>query len=317
LRDDPLSTDILFNLGKAEMYAGNPQKNVQYSEKIRQIDPSSVYGYTSALQAYLWLGRYDLMWPWFVKYFPVDPEDFEMWAHLGYYSHMIGASEWADRYLNHAIELGPNEPAVLKCHALTLVQQRRFDEALVIARKALEAGLDDRWFSNQAFLRLVRDEALQTGDYESSRRWYLKVQPELFEDPPSITVDNIYAAADLALLLQETGETERADSLIRAGLAWYRQTQSATMHGYLTTIVDVSLLALSGGGEAALDTLREAVDQGWKYDWRWHMSNKNLDSIRGESGFQELEARLERETADQLEAVRALPDMGEFDLRSN
>jgi TolB-like protein/Tfp pilus assembly protein PilF len=317
LRDDPLSTDILFNLGKAEMYAGNPQKNVQYSEKIRQIDPSSVYGYTSALQAYLWLGRYDLMWPWFVKYFPVDPEDFEMWAHLGYYSHMIGASEWADRYLNHAIELGPNEPAVLKCHALTLVQQGRFDEALVIARKALEAGLDDRWFSNQAFLRLVRDVALQTGDYESARRWYLKVHPELFEDPPSITVDNIYAAADLALLLQETGETELADSLTHAALAWYRRTQPATMHGYLTTIVDVSLLALSGDGEAALDTLREAVDQGWKYDWQWHMSNKNLDSIRSESGFQELEAWLERETADQLEAVRALPDMGEFDLRSN
>jgi hypothetical protein len=47
------------------------------------------------------------------------------------------------------------------------------------------------------------------------------------------------------------------------------------------------------------------------------MSNKNLDSIRSEPGFQELEAWLERETADQLEAVRALPDMGEFDLRSN
>ncbi len=93
-----------------EMYAGNPGKNVQYSEKIRQIDPSSVSGYVSALQAYLWLGRY--------------------------------------------------------------------------------------------------------------------------------------------------------------GLAWYRQTQPATMHGYQTTIVDLSLLALSGDGTAALEALREAVEQGWKYEWR-------------------------------------------------
>ena len=68
---------------------------------------------------------------------------------------------------------------------------------------------------------------------------------------------------------------------------------------------------------AALETLGEAVDQGWKYDWRWHLSNPNLDSIRDTPRFRELEARLERETAEQLVAIRALPDMGEYDLRSS
>ena len=121
----------------------------------------------------------------------------------------------------------------------------------------------------------------------------------------------------MALLLQLSGEAERADALIQAGLAWYRQTQPATMHGYLTTIVDVSLLALSGDDELAMETLSAAVEQGWKYDWRWHLGNKNLDSIRGEPGFEEIESRLERETALQLEAIRSLPDMGEFDLRSS
>ena len=316
LQDNPLSTEILFNLGKAEMYAGRPEKNVQYSERIRQIEATSVYGYTSALQAYLWLGRYDLMWPWFVKSFALDPEDFEMWAHLGWYSHLLGSPEWGDRYLNQALKLGPNEPAVLKCQAYALVQQERFSEALTVAQHALGASMDDRWFSNQVFLRLVRDDALHTGDLDTARQWYLNVYPELFEDSPSITIDNIYAAADLALLLQQSGEAERADALIQEGLAWYGQTQPATMHGYLTTIVDVSLLALSGDDELAMETLNAAVEQGWKYDWRWHLANKNLDSIRGEPRFEEIESRLERETALQLEAIRNLPDMGEFDLRS-
>ena len=316
LRDDPLSTEILFNLGKAEMYAGRPDKNVQYGERIRQIEPTSVYGYTSALQAYLWLGRYDLMWPWYVNSFPLNPEDFEMWAHLGWYSHLLGSPEWGDRYLNQALKLGPNEPAVLKCQAYALVQQERFSEALTVAQHALGASMDDRWFSNQVFLRLVRDDAFQTGDLDTARQWYLNVYPELFEDRPSITIDNIYAAADLALLLQQSGEAERADALIQEGLAWYGQTQPATMHGYLNTIVDVSLLALSGDDELAMETLNAAVEQGWKYDWRWHLANKNLDSIRGEPRFEEIESRLERETALQLEAIRNLPDMGEFDLRS-
>jgi TolB-like protein/cytochrome c-type biogenesis protein CcmH/NrfG len=316
LRDDPLSTEILFNLGKAEMYAGRPEKNVQYSERIRQIEPTSVYGYTSALQAYLWLGRFDLAIPWFVKFFEVDPDDFEIWGHLGWNYHMLGAGEWGDRYLDKALEIAPNEPAVLKCYAYALVQQDRFPEALAIAQRALEADMDDRWYSNSVFLRLVRDDALVTGDLGPSRQWYLKVHPELFESAPTISVDNIYAAADLSLLLQRNGEAEQADRIIQAGLAWYQQTQSAAMHGYLTSIVDVSLLALSGDDASALNALGEAAEEGWKYDWRWHLANKNLDSIRSQPRFAEIEARFERETAEQLLVLRALPDMGAFDLRS-
>jgi hypothetical protein len=117
--------------------------------------------------------------------------------------------------------------------------------------------------------------------------------------------------------LKHSGETSQADRLIQSGLDWYRQNQPATMHGYLTTIVDVSLLALSGDDKAALHTLGDAVDQGWKYDWQWHLGNPNLDPIRDTPRFRDLEARLERETAEQLAAVRALPDMGEYDLRNS
>ena len=316
LRDDPLSTEILFNLGKAEMYAGHPEKNVHYSERIRQIDPSSVYGYTSALQANLWLGRYDLAIPWFVKFFEVDPNDFELWAHLGWYVHMLGDADLGDRYLDRAIKLGRDEPAVLKCRAYVSVQQGRMAKAVEIAQQALEAGLDDRWNSNSVFLRLIRDEALNTGNYDVAEQWYLAVHPELFEDSLIITVDNIYAASDLALLLHRAGETVQGDALILAGLDWYRKTQPDASHGYLTGIVDVSLLALNREPDSAMETLREAVDQGWKSDWRWHISNPNLDSIRTKPGFGEIVARLERETAEQLEAIRALPYMGEFDLRN-
>jgi len=257
------------------------------------------------------------MWPWYVKYYPIDPEDFEMWSHQAYYSYLLGAPEWGDRYLERALELGPDEPAVLKCHAFILQQQGRFNEALALAQRALDAEMSDRWFSRSAFLRMVRDDALRKGDLDSARMRYLDVYPELFEDQPVITVDNIHAAADLTMLLKQTGETEKAGRLIQAGLEWYRQNQPDHMHGYLTTIVDVSFLALNGDDEAALKALGEAVEQGWKYDWRWHMGNPNLDSIRDTPRFAELETRLERETAEQHAAVQALPDMGEFDLRSS
>ena len=46
------------------------------------------------------------------------------------------------------------------------------------------------------------------------------------------------------------------------------------------------------------------------------MGNPNLDAIRNTPEFVKIETRLERETAGQLEAIRALPGMGEYDLRN-
>jgi plasmid maintenance system antidote protein VapI len=43
---------------------------------------------------------------------------------------------------------------------------------------------------------------------------------------------------------------------------------------------------------------------------------ETLASLRNEPRFQQIAARLEKDTATQLEAIRALPNMGKFDLRS-
>jgi len=315
LENDPLSVDILFQLGRAEMYVGNVQKNVQYAQRILEIDPASVQGYAGLVQSYTWIGRYDLMWPWFIKFLAVDPDDFENWAHLALDANQVGAFDLSDRYMDGARRLGAEEPAVLKCYVQVLALRGRKDEAIVIARRALEAGLDDRWFSHRVFLRLVRDDALQTGDFSDALGWYRDLHPELFRSVPEITIDNVNAAANLALLLRRAGEADRADMLIDAGLAWYRQTQPAKGHGYLVNIVDVQLLALNGEKDAALATLQRAVDRGWGFAWQWNTENENLASIRGDAQFQAIIAQLEDRMVTQLEAIRALPDMGEYDLR--
>ena len=315
LQNDPLSVQILSNLGKSAMYTGDPEQNIAYSKRILEIDPSSSYGYTGLLQAYAWMGRYDLEWPWIIKAITVDPADFEAWAHIGLSANELGDADLADRYLNRALELGPMEPATLKCIALVLSQRGQYDEALAVARKALAADLDNRWGSDQVFLRLVRDDALRTGSFDEALTWYRARHPELFRDGLEITIDNVNAAADLALLLQRAGEADNADTLIDAGLTWYRETQVPGVHGYLTNIIDVELLALNAEKNAALETLHEAIDGGWRSSWIWHMSNENLSSLRDESEFHAIIAQLEEDMATQLKAIQALPDMGEADLR--
>lgn len=316
LRGDPLSVRILFELGKAEMYSGQPEQFTVRAEKILEIDPSSVHGYVANLQAYIWMGRYDLMWPWFIKSMTSDPADFELWGHMALHASQVGATEWSDRYMERALELGPKEPAVLKCYAMLLEQRGQIDAAHEIARRALEAGLNDRWGSNQYFLRLVRDDAIRSGNYDDTKAWYLDRHPELFLDPPKITVDNVNAAADLAVILRRAGEPGAANALIDVGLAWVRRTQSAGVYGNLVNIVDVELLALAGEKDAALDALQKAVDSGWRSNWQTIFRNATLASLRDDPAFQAIASRLRDDMATQLDAIRALPDMGEFDLRS-
>ncbi len=316
LKNDPLSVQILYELGDSEMRAGRPEQNVKYAQRILEIDPSSLGGYTSLWQAYMWMGRFDLLWRPYIKTMALDPEDFEFPAILGLFASMLGAPEWADRYLDHALALGQEESTTLMSYALVLVQRGKSDEALAIARRALEAGADDRWHSNQTFLRLVRDNALQTGNFDDVLAWYRNRHPELFGGKPEIRVRNVNAAADLAMLLQRAGDSEAADVLIDAGLVWYRETQRPGVHGYHTNIADVEFLALNADKKAALNALREAVDGGWRWTWQWYMSNENLDSLRNEPEFQAIIERLEDDMATQLEAIREIPYLGEFDLRA-
>lgn len=315
LDGDPISTSILFQLGKAEMYSGHPEKLIRYSERMLKIDPASIDGYVGHLQAYASTGRYDLMWPWLMKAMTMDPEDFELPAHTGLNANLLGDPDLADRYLDRALALGPGEPAVLKCHAQVLAERGLFDEALAIARRALEANLDDRLNSDSVFLRLVRDGALRSGDFGDARSWFQKRHPELFTDLPEITADNVVAAADLVLLLRRAGQPEVADRLVDAGLSWYRATQILGVYGNLARISRTQFMALKGDKKSALESLEDAADKGWGNVWQWDTSNENLASLRNEPEFQAIMAQLEDDMATQLKAIQALPDMGEADLR--
>ncbi len=316
LENDPLSPLILFDIGKAEMHLGNSEKTLLYAAKILETDHDSVYGYTSYLQAYLSRGRFDLAWPWMVKLMQVDPDDFELLAYMMLASMQLGEREWAGRYEELAFRNGAEEPAVLKYYVQSLDVQNRFADATTVAKQALGANLEDRWFSNRIFLRQVRDDALRNGELDSALAWYQGRTPELFAVDPRLSIDNINSAADLALLLRKLGRENEANRLIQSGLDWYRANQPKSGRNYLTGVVDVDLLALNGEPGAALDALRKTLDYGWVYGWQWYLHSPNLDTIREDPEFQGMLAELQDRMTTQAAAIRALPDMGELDLRN-
>ena len=312
---DPLSPNLLFQLGRVEMYLGNPERNIEIGRKLLEIDPSVVYGYVALLQANLWSGRFDDAWPWYVKTVATDPDDYEPWALIALTFADFGAPDYADRYLARAMALDADAPVVIKCKTMILQNRGRDDEALALAEQMLDAGIDDRWESDRILLRTVRDAAFDSGDFESVLARYRQRSPSLVSADPVITDQNINKAADLALLLRTAGDTTAADRLVDKALEWYEQSQPAGVYGYIHGLVKAELQAVAGDGDGAMATLQEAVDNGYRWQWQWALANRNFDDIRERPEFRRLLEELSADMAAQRKNLDLTPNQGEFDLR--
>ena len=313
---DPLSLMIMFDLGKSSMYLGRPDETQAYAERMLKMDPTSVFGYAARVQGYSVTGQLDAAMRWLIPLLEVDPQDYEGWAYMALWSDLMGIPELAKKYRGRADELGPNEPVVLKCNLQALSMNGDHAEATRIANRAIDAGLDDRWYSNRVFLRQIRDSATTDEALQSSVELYKNRHPELFEEKPRITVTNINAAADLAFLLRRLQRSDEAQLLASAAMKWHEITRPRNVYGYEIGIVIVDLLTFDGDTEAAVQTLQEAVASGWNYSWPWYIDSPNFDEIRDRPEFQVVVATLKEQMITQREAYLALPDMGEFDLRN-
>ncbi len=122
----------------------------------------------------------------------------------------------------------------------------------------------------------------------------------------------VIQVADLASVLIKTGEQERADLLLDRALMILPTIPRLGMDGY--RISDVRINALQGNTEAALASLRQAIDLGWRATWWFYLGHDiSLESIRDEPEYQTMVEEIEADMAAQLERVRAMEANGELE----
>jgi len=299
------------------MYLGFPEQLLIRAERIRELSPSSIAGYAAPAQATAWMGRYDLYWTWLHKALDVDRLDVEIWSQIAAAAEELGEPAWADRYARQGEALQTGQPSMLATRVMMQLNRGNFDAAFEISRRALDEDKDNRWGSEQMFLRTVRDRAIRSGEFEQALHYFRSRLPGLFAEPPTFHEQDVVFADDLALLLRHAGDDKQATRLLDAALARYEAITPEGVHGFVTGITDVELLALSGRREEALIALRQAVDSGWRRHWPWTLAGQNLASLRDSDDFRAILAELEADTAAQLETIRALPSLGPNDLRES
>ena len=186
------------------------------------------------------------------------------------------------------------------------------EQATEYANKVLNA-IPREWNGRVAAVYL-RDRDLQAGRFSEARERYAMAFPELLDkDEPDIDRTNYGAAINLASILFETGEQERANALLESSLAFLATDERLGFRGYW--VADVQAYALQGKTTEALAALREAIDSGWRSLWWYYLErDKNMDSIRDEPEYQAMLEEVRADMAAQFARLREMESSGELAL---
>ena len=307
---DPLSAIINNMVAIALDGEGRFEEALAGYRKAIENDPSMpvLYGNIGALQAYAY-GRFDKAVPWDEKASELDPDDANFLAGPGFDYLDLGDDAQAEQWLKRAIQRGAESVFANDAMAFWHLYRGEQAEALTFARRSF--AVDPR---RGSALTLLRDADLAANNWPAARARYAKAFPELLADePPLVNGLNYRAAVDLAVVLQKTGERDRANHLLDRSAQFIRTMPRMGTYGY--GIMDVEIYALRGQRREALAALRQAEKERWRSLWRYYRDfDPALASIRNDPEFKAVFADIERDMAGQRARLAARPRNEPLDL---
>ncbi len=308
LRLDPYSAPINLMVGRLHDEAGQFDDAMTHFLKVIEIEPDHAFAYVYvAAIHYLVHGRIDESIVWYGRAAENDAMSPSLQAAQALAYIEIGDPDNAKIWVDRAAEIGPDTFWALWSN-VALSKFIGDPEATQAAARAMLEHYPRNWGS----LRFLRDADIAAGRSEVARARYARAYRELTEpEIPDVNVTNYPVAVDLALVLQLTGETDRAEDLLDGSLEVMESLSRLGVNGYWLN--DVRALTLKQQPELALERLREAIDDGWRFQVWYHMDlDPNLDSIRSTEEFIELNARLRADLEAQAQHVRDMKASGEL-----
>jgi TolB-like protein/Tfp pilus assembly protein PilF len=297
---DPLSAIINNLLGSSRENLGRFDDALTAYKRVIQIDPAMPHGFEGIgrIQAY-GLGHLDRAPPWFEQAATLDSGNTYPLASLAQLYWELGDDAEAHRWLSRAIAIGEPD-AFTNAVASFLNLDQGNQEA---ARRYAQAAAELEPF----YVFLMRDIDLRKDDYIMARSRYAKAFPELFgKELPRLTDTEAFAALELAIVLQHTGEDDRARALLERSEVYVRTIPR--MGAFNSWYSDARIAVLRGENEKALALLREAKRAGCRWLWRYYRDyDPVLAPIRNDPEFKAIFADIERDMAQQRARLAARP----------
>ncbi|MDH3748086.1 MAG: hypothetical protein OER97_07735 [Gammaproteobacteria bacterium] len=305
---DPLSTPI--NMVVVEDYheTGRFEDALVGCQRIIEIDPDYPRAYTIMADLY-WevFAQLDEGVRWLHKAVELDPgnPDHARWLGMVYLD--LGDPVAGEFWMREAMRLAPTQ-SDSKWAAVHLARYTGSPEEIIAAAKALLAVSPNDWLA----LSVLRDADYQAGRSDAALRRYRAAKPDLVDgEDPEVNATNWGWAIEVANILDEVGERERAENLLNKALLAIGSRPRLGYSGF--GISDVEIYALLGDKEKALNTFATAVEEGWRSSWWINTeTNDNLASLHDDPRYQAIVADIQSQMAKQLARVREWEANGEL-----
>ncbi len=163
----------------------------------------------------------------------------------------------------------------------------------------------DETFQAKSMMLQILHASDAADDTARALALYRKYYPELFDDQNRrVVAGNAVAAQHVARLMRETGDSAAATGLLDDVEVHLRPRPVAGSHG--KGFPSVSLLALQGRDDQAIEHLREILDSGYRAAWWINLKNNpNLDSIANDPRFQAMIGEIEADMAGKRAQIEA------------
>ncbi|MGD8482330.1 MAG: tetratricopeptide repeat protein [Gammaproteobacteria bacterium] len=296
---DPLRADILWQragiLNNLHRY---DEAMAQY-ERMREVDPDAPNGYYGPANVYYHdLGRLDRAAEWYARSSEVDPSDYELPALAAMCFIHLEALDAALPWIERANQVGPGQSMP---HVARMTRYRRAgqdEEALAMAREYIAKGMDERQEDYWAVLRLLRDNGLETGDYDEALAAYRAAVPQFFRYPIEDAAYRNYIGVDLVPLLIRSGQEEQATRLAEALLAEMRRRDPAMLQPYFR-LNQIWLHTYTGQLDEAVEALRLYVEEGERASWWTLEIDPAAEALRERAEYPALLAAIKADIAQQ------------------
>jgi len=299
---DPLSANINVVVGNSLQDTGRFDEAMAHYRKAIEIDPALPASYERIADIHRFaFGRLDEAVTWQRQGISRDPSEPRGSVYLGAIYLDLGDSVEAERWFNRT----PLADALME---VVFLHRGEFAKSVEIAKENIQG-----WSGAPYTLANLRNHDLRAGRAAEARARYERGYPELFGDKvPVIRRSNYEVAIDMALVLVGTGESDRANLLLERSFEYVQTILRLGINGY--GISDVLIYALQGKPDAALTALRQAVDEGWRFNWWYYLEHDpNLESIRTRPEFQTILEEIKTEMAAQLARVRDMDAAGQLE----
>lgn len=311
LEIDPYSTPVLWEQCQTNAYLQRVEISLAACERIKEIEPESPQGWYGWAVAHNYSGDLAHGVKGFSEAIKRDPGDFEMIAGMAQFWLIMGDAEQAGLWLKRAEAIGAGQPVPTIARLMLLKFREQHDLARDLAERTLALNADDRFGSQFSLRQTWAFELARAGDYQKALTPFRQSLPWAFETELVLPQDVENWLGDMiqiAALLRLADPTSQRPAQLLEVVEKLNGKQAPGWGVWASDITSAAIATIRGEPEAALQSLNNAWDKQWRFNWRMVLlEDAVFTQLRNEPGYQELVARFEADMERQrLEAYELL-----------